>query len=175
MTVDDGAHAGRAARRLLVTSAAFPLVVVAVGVANVPSVPENAATMPLGTVPPPDVFVPSELIVRSAVAVDEPPGPIAAGDAAALKARYGVAVTDPDTPFGTPGVPKHPPSTGPPAPGPKLQPHQLFVAVTVPTLSKMPLEKAAPFDTIRLRLSVGRSSRTAPTARRPAPTHPPRC
>ena len=57
---------------LVYTSVAFPLVVIAVGVANVPSVPENAATIPLGTVPPPDVSVFDELNVRFAVAVVGP-------------------------------------------------------------------------------------------------------
>jgi hypothetical protein len=89
-----------------------------------PSVAENPTSVPFGTAPPPDVSASDELKVRSAVIGDEPPRRTLVLAAPAFSTRYGLVVAAPATPF---AVTAHP---APPAPGPKLHPHQLFSAVT---------------------------------------------
>jgi hypothetical protein len=66
-------------------SLALPLTVVAVGVAKVPSVPENAALVPSGIVPPDDVSAFDESNVKSAVTLEDVSGGIVAGDALILR------------------------------------------------------------------------------------------
>ena len=77
------------------------------------------ATGVIGTAPEPEVSTASELVVRSAVTVDVPETRIEVGDASAPSTSQGsesaVPVTEPQ----------------PVLPGPALQPHQLFSAVTV--------------------------------------------
>ena len=99
----------------------------------------KAALVPLGIVPPDDVSAFDELKVRSAVMVDDTSGGIVAGEALAFRISCGEVVTAPTTLF---GVPAHP---APPRPGPKLQPHQLFVAAIVPRFSKIALPIAPVF------------------------------
>ena len=144
--------------------AALPADVGAVGAANVPSVPANVAVIPFGSVPPDDVSADAELKVRSAVTEDDAPTAIAAGAAVTPRTRYGVEATVPAVPFA--GA-EHP---APAAPGPKLHPHQLLVAV----MAAVPLKTAEPvvpvFDTMRERLSV---DRLVPNGTDSAPPRPP--
>ena len=58
------------------------------GVAKVPSVPEKAAIVPPGTVPPGDVSTFEELKVKSAVIVDIPCGRTADGETLPFNTRY---------------------------------------------------------------------------------------
>jgi hypothetical protein len=104
---------------------ALPFVVVEDGLANVPSVAENVMGVPFGIVPPEDVSTLDELNVTSAVMVEDPPGRTEVGEVLEFNTRNGLAATVPATPLGVAAQP------APPAPGPKLHPHQLFVAVMV--------------------------------------------
>jgi hypothetical protein len=106
-------------------SVALPFVVVEEGLANVPSVAENVIGVPFGIVPPEDVSALAELNVTSAVMVEDSPGSIKVRVVRDVNTRNGLAATVPATPLGVPAQP------APPAPGPKLHPHQLFVAVMV--------------------------------------------
>ena len=116
---------------------ALPLDVGAIGAANVPSVPENAAIVPSGIVPPDDVSALEELNVRSAVTADEENAAIVVGVALTPSTRYGLVDTGPETSFDVSEQP------GPPVPGPKLQPHQLSMAFAPPLVFEMAAPVAA--------------------------------
>jgi hypothetical protein len=97
--------------------------------------------------------------------VADSPGGTQTGDVLDFNTRNGLVATGPATLLGVAGHP------APPAPGPKLHPHQLFVALTVACLLNNPLPVVALLDTIRVRLNV---ATLVPTGNdRPAPRSAP--
>src|SRR6185295_1267887 len=98
---------------------AWPAVIVRVGGgAMLPWTAVNVTGVS-GTVPPAEVSAAAELNRISAVIVDVSPGPIELGEALTPSTSHGLKSTRPVT------------ESHPPLPGPALQPHQLFSALSV--------------------------------------------
>ena len=115
---------------------ARPAVIVPAGGDMVPWVALHATGVG-GNVPEPDVFTASELILMSAVTVELPPCGIGLGDALTPSCSHGLKSAVPVT------------VSQPALPGPALQPHQLFSAVTMPSTLLSPVNV---FPTMRLKL-----------------------
>jgi hypothetical protein len=119
---------------------AWPELSVPAGGVIVPSIPPKLTAVS-GTKVVIDGTAASELWVISVVIVDVLPNPIVPGDALMPSTSQGLKSTVPRTP------------SQPVLPGPALQPHQLFSAVTVPSMLFRP---ATLFPTIRLKLRVAK-------------------
>src|SRR5271168_4227482 len=130
------------------TEVAVPvLVVVSMGL-TVPRVPPKATAVPFGMLNP---VPPLEFFVIAAVRVEVPPTLIAVDDAPMLSTSHGLNTTDALSPVTVDAFTV----SQPVAPGPALQPHQLSVAVPVPSwvvappCSQNPLPAEAVFPTMR--------------------------
>ena len=120
---------------------AWPAVIVPVGGAMVPLVAEKL-TPTCGTNVGPETKTLSEFLVRSAVTVEFAPGVVGFGAAVVPSTIQGLLSSTPVFPAKTSVplvVPLHP---APVAPGPKLQPHQLFSTLMVALL---PVAILAPY------------------------------
>ncbi len=104
---------------------AVPAVMVPVGGAIVPWVALHATGVS-GIVPKLVVSARSELSVMSPVTVEVANALIGFGEALTFNTSHGLASA-------VPVMPSQPLALIPPTPGPSLQPHQLFSALTVPS------------------------------------------